>query len=48
MFETWQAFISWTPCDSSGLPFSQALNMQFESMALWRESSFHPKTFALH
>lgn len=43
VFETEQAFIWAVPCDLSGFPFSQAWNMQLESMARWRESSFQPK-----
>jgi len=33
-------FMGATAWDLSGLPFSQALNMQDESMARWRASPF--------
>ena len=48
IFGTVQAFICCTPCERSGFPFSHALNMQFESMALCSESPFQPKTLFLH
>jgi hypothetical protein len=39
---TVQAFIWAGVCDLRGLPFSQALNMQLESMARWSASPFQP------
>lgn len=41
---TLHAFICATLWDLRGLPFSQPWNMQFESIARWRASPFHPKT----